>query len=99
MDIPCIFFIDELVELFPDVKFVLNTRDPEKWWTSFGNLLGHVPTYFTVVTAVRPGIRWIPKILRGFQIQADQLLKDAGLEPGEYGPGTCLPTVHPYLYP
>ncbi|KAI4603639.1 hypothetical protein KJ359_003455 [Pestalotiopsis sp. 9143b] len=86
VDIPCVFFISELVELYPDVKFVLNTRDTKKWWESFGNLLGHVPGYFTVLTAVAPGIRWIPKILRAFKIQADELLRDSGLKPGEYGP-------------
>lgn len=86
VDIPCIFFVSELVELYPDCKFVLNTRDPQKWWESFGNLLGHVPGYFTILTAPAPGIRWIPKILRAFQIQADELLRDSGRKPGEYGP-------------
>lgn len=99
VDIPCVFFISELVELYPDVKFVLNTRDTKKWWESFGNLLGHVPGYFTVLTAVAPGIRWIPKILRAFKIQADELLRDSGLKPGEYGPGEeRLPALTASIY-
>jgi hypothetical protein len=30
-DIPCVLFVDELLELFPDAKVVLLTRDPDAW--------------------------------------------------------------------
>lgn len=86
LDCPCIFLLPELVEVYPEAKVVLNTRDPEKWWASFGNLLGHIPFYFDILTAVRPGVRWIPKILRAFHISVDDMLRDASRDPGKYGP-------------
>ncbi|KAI1337757.1 P-loop containing nucleoside triphosphate hydrolase protein [Xylariaceae sp. FL0016] len=87
VDIPCIFFVEEIVEEFPDAKVVLNTRDPEKWWESFKKLLNNVPiAYFTVLTAVRPGIRWIPKILRGHLVVVDEMLRGAGRDPAVQGP-------------
>jgi hypothetical protein len=33
-DMPHIMVTPELVDLYPDAKVVLLTRDPERWWTS-----------------------------------------------------------------
>lgn len=30
-DAPCVLFVDELLELFPDAKVVLQIRDPDAW--------------------------------------------------------------------
>jgi hypothetical protein len=34
-DAPHNFVVPELVELYPDAKVVLVTRDPQRWWASF----------------------------------------------------------------
>ncbi|KAK5938977.1 hypothetical protein PMZ80_009170 [Knufia obscura] len=66
VDAPAIWLLPEILEICPDAQVVLNTRDPERWWKSFENLFNHVPlAYFTVLTAVRPGIRWIPRSCGG----------------------------------
>ncbi|KAH9892261.1 P-loop containing nucleoside triphosphate hydrolase protein [Xylariomycetidae sp. FL2044] len=87
VDVPCIFFVSEILEIFPNAKVVLNTRDPDRWWQSFKNMVSHVPiSYFTVLTAVRPGIRWIPKILRAHLLQVEGWLREAGRDPKIQGP-------------
>lgn len=86
IDMSCCMFIPELVELFPEAKVVLTTRDTEKWYASISNLLGHLPSYFTPLSAVCPGVRWIPKIVNGFVVSVDELLRGAGRELGKHGP-------------
>ncbi|KAK8043656.1 hypothetical protein PG993_006086 [Apiospora rasikravindrae] len=86
VDIPGIWFVAELVDLFPEVRVVLNTRAPDQWWPSFANVLGHLPPLFGLLTAPQPSVRWIPGILRGFERSVDALLVADGREPGEYGP-------------
>ncbi|KAK8075147.1 hypothetical protein PG997_009810 [Apiospora hydei] len=86
VDIPGIWFVPELVDLFPGVRVVLNTRAPDQWWPSFANVLGHLPPLFGLLTAPRPSVRWIPGILRGFERSVDELLVADGREPGKYGP-------------
>lgn len=82
---PSTLFIPELVELFPDAKVVLNTRDPEKWYASISNLLGHLPSYLVFLSALCPGIRWIPKIIDGWLVSVDDLLRNDGRELGKHG--------------
>lgn len=66
-DQPGILYIPELMELYPDVKVVLVTRDPEKWWKSIEPVAKNVqfwwlkPLLFPV-----PALRWIPEIFQGF---------------------------------
>ncbi|KAK8104193.1 uncharacterized protein PG998_011226 [Apiospora kogelbergensis] len=87
VDIPGIWFVPELVELFPDVRVVLNTREPEQWWPSFSSLLDHLPPLFGLLTAPHPSIRWIPGgIFRGFRLSVDELLVANGSDAGVYGP-------------
>merc|ERR1712098_723240 len=33
-DIPCVLFVDELLEAYPDAKVVLQSRDPDAWASS-----------------------------------------------------------------
>ncbi len=39
VDAPICFFVEELMERYPDAKVVLTVRDPEKWLVSFQNLM------------------------------------------------------------
>ncbi|KAH8124769.1 hypothetical protein LI328DRAFT_167144 [Trichoderma asperelloides] len=66
-DVTAIDFIPELMELYPDAKFVLVTRPPVAWWKSFkpvadnagSNVMGYV-------VMPLPGIRWFSDTARGF---------------------------------
>jgi hypothetical protein len=75
-DQPGILYIPELMELYPDVKVVLVTRDPEKWWKSIEPVAKNVtfwwlrPLLFPV-----PSLRWLPEIFEGFIAKYVALLK------------------------
>ncbi|KIW86116.1 hypothetical protein Z517_01510 [Fonsecaea pedrosoi CBS 271.37] len=43
-DMPPILFTEELVELFPDAKFICTTRDPESWWKSMERIAAKTDT-------------------------------------------------------
>lgn len=87
-DQPGILYIPELMELYPDVKVVLVTRDPEKWWKSIEPVAKNVqfwwlkPLLFPV-----PALRWIPEIFQGF-IQRNRFLY------GDMRPGVELLKRH-----
>ncbi|RYP49332.1 hypothetical protein DL768_004957 [Monosporascus sp. mg162] len=80
-DQPGILYIPELMELYPDVKVVLVTRDPEKWWKSIEPVAKNVqfwwlkPLLFPV-----PALRWIPEIFQGFIARNRSLYGD--MKPG-----------------
>ncbi|RYP52338.1 hypothetical protein DL769_010695 [Monosporascus sp. CRB-8-3] len=80
-DQPGILYIPELMELYPDVKVVLVTRDPEKWWKSIEPVAKNVqfwwlkPLLFPV-----PALRWVPEIFQGFIARNRSLYGD--MKPG-----------------
>jgi len=59
-DIPAILFVAELVQMYPDAKVIVTTREPDRWWESF-----KVPFYsmlslwFTVAVMPLPRWRWL----------------------------------------
>lgn len=60
-DLPAIDFVPELLELYPDARVVLVTRDRERWWESFGKVLNMAQLRFlSVLAAPMPGLRWFP---------------------------------------
>lgn len=71
-DCPMIHFLPELLELYPDAKVVLVTRDTEKWWKSFavfGDENVKSPwgkRLFEIFLWPIPGARWFPVIAEGF---------------------------------
>lgn len=86
-DIPGILFVPELLELYPEAKVVLVTRDPERWWKSFGGILDNADAPFLpVLTALSPSLRWFPDLVREWKKICDGMLRDCGRTPGEYGP-------------
>jgi hypothetical protein len=38
-DHPALFCLPELMEMYPDAKVVLTTREPERWWQSLRHVL------------------------------------------------------------
>lgn len=86
-DVPIVCAVPELVELYPDVKVVLVTRDPEAWWRSFGNILDMSSEwYIPVLTAISPKLRWWTPFNVEWRRNASDLIRDAGGEPGVFGP-------------
>lgn len=89
-DGPGYCFLDEMLELYPDAKVVLVRRDPERWAKSFDGVFSAASAwYIPVVTAIRPGTRWVKPIARLFQQWAEKLMLELGLQPEEpywFGP-------------
>lgn len=84
---PAILLLEELIALYPDAKFVLVERNPERWAKSFAGIFDHSKAwYIPVLTAPWPRVRWLPTVVAHFQQCADSILEDAGAEPGDYGP-------------
>ncbi|KAI1865718.1 hypothetical protein JX265_008041 [Neoarthrinium moseri] len=86
-DVPPVVVIPELLELYPEAKVILVTRDPVKWWKSFGNILAHADKWFLFyLTAISPTLRWWPPYVRVWKRNADRLLGTEQTAPGTYGP-------------
>jgi Sulfotransferase domain len=41
-DAPILFFAGELAEIYPDAKIICTTRDADKWWVSYQELVGAI---------------------------------------------------------
>lgn len=67
-DIPATMFLAELVELYPDAKVVLVTRDPARWFRSMEPIMRSVsvnPWILRVVLWPCPTWRWAPTWIAG----------------------------------
>lgn len=66
-DVPAFNFLPELMELYPDAKVVLVTRDPERWWKSFKPVADSCEDQ-TLNRLVQPlpGRRWYIDTARGY---------------------------------
>lgn len=86
-DMPFILIIPELLELYPEVKVVLVTRDPEKWWKSFCGVLAHADAWFLpYLTFIAPALRWFPSLMGEWKKETDKLANGANGKSGAYGP-------------
>ncbi|KAI1323987.1 hypothetical protein F5Y16DRAFT_327143 [Xylariaceae sp. FL0255] len=70
-DAPMIHFLPELLELYPDVKVVLVTRDAQSWWRSYA-LFGENSDSGSIklmdwILCLLPGARWFALTAEGFQ--------------------------------
>lgn len=84
-DLPAIDFVPELLELYPDAKVVLVTRDRDRWWESFGKVLNMAQLRFlSVLAAPMPGLRWFPGTVVHWHRGASRLMGE------KRGPGTPL---------
>ncbi|KAE8440934.1 hypothetical protein EG329_006173 [Mollisiaceae sp. DMI_Dod_QoI] len=60
--LPAICFQGELAEAYPNAKVIVTTRDPEKWWVSFSELLKTVmPWWVQYIFWSMPTLRWYGK--------------------------------------
>ncbi|KAH8657879.1 P-loop containing nucleoside triphosphate hydrolase protein [Xylariales sp. PMI_506] len=84
-DNPIGYWTPELLELYPEAKVVLMTRDPERWWQSLeagmqshglGDLI--LPIFF----GLTPGLRWHATFFEEYKKDMDELVDT----PGNYGP-------------
>ena len=86
-DMPPIFLLPEILELYPDLKVILVLRDPQKWWATCGNLLAYCDAwYLPVMCSIAPGLRWAPVFTREWKMITDQAVERLGRKPGDYGP-------------
>ncbi|PHH74842.1 hypothetical protein CDD82_4745 [Ophiocordyceps australis] len=77
-DAPGIFFIPELLEIYPDAKVVLVTRDPQRWLQSIEHLISNVnwvrPWWlFSLLLAPLPSWRLLPTWLAATVAHLDQV--------------------------
>lgn len=87
-DLPNTDFVPELLELYPDAKVVLVTRDPLKWWDSFEATLSYCELWFLPgLTAPVVGLRWFPKMLKLWRRNLERMLEDEKIE---IGPGESI---------
>ncbi|KAK8062180.1 hypothetical protein PG997_014277 [Apiospora hydei] len=77
-DVPCLWFLEELLELHPGVKVVLVTREPEKWHPSLKGVFGHIEGWWLpLVVCIHPGLRWMPVMVSEFARQIWLLMGDS----------------------
>jgi hypothetical protein len=86
-DAPPIHFVPELLEIYPDAKVVLVTRDAEKWWLSFQWLMATAATWFLpILCKLSPRLQYYPSTHKSWQAVLDRQLVAAGRARGDYGP-------------
>ncbi|KAL2066138.1 hypothetical protein VTL71DRAFT_2209 [Oculimacula yallundae] len=75
-DFPVTAVMPEVMELYPDTKVILMTRDPEKWWKAMQFILDNGVNW------------WAPALGDELIFWLDGLAEEAGVgkKPGEYGP-------------
>jgi hypothetical protein len=90
-DIPTNLFVPELLEIYPNAKVVLVSRDPERWWKSLQGIMKYADAWaIPVLTCIAPRLRWYPVFLEAWRRDVDKLMMGMGKAPGEYGPGTFI---------
>ncbi|KAI1322171.1 P-loop containing nucleoside triphosphate hydrolase protein [Xylariaceae sp. FL0255] len=75
-DMPPIDFIPELMELYPEAKVILTTRDPERWLKSVAPVAGNSGSVadLTYLLWPIPGWRWFPSLMEEFGKSAARIL-------------------------
>jgi hypothetical protein len=58
-DAPAIFFVEELVRLYPDAKVICTVREPNRWWKSYQELINTLDNpLFILLQLVQPTLRY-----------------------------------------
>lgn len=95
VDLPGISVLPEMMELYPDAKVLLVTRDPEKWWPSIRPLIENgTNTFHLILTCIYPGLRWFSPQVDEFTMFFDGIGASVGKKPGEWGPCISHKSLH-----
>jgi hypothetical protein len=80
-DMPPLDFLPELLELYPDAKVVLTTRDPDKWLESIKPVASNA-TLWWLPHAMWPipGWRWFPTLSLEFGTSTREYLADGSTD-------------------
>lgn len=104
-DMPPIDFLPELLELYPDAKVVLTTRDPDRWLASIRPVAGNASLWWLPYAMWPvPGWRWFPRLSREFGRSTRETLADGNTDVNpkpstrEF-PGLYSPTLQPPFSP
>lgn len=58
-DAPAIFFVEELVRLYPEAKVVCVIREPARWWESYQELINTLDNPLSILLQlVQPTLRY-----------------------------------------
>ncbi|PHH58953.1 hypothetical protein CDD81_4067 [Ophiocordyceps australis] len=84
-DAPGIFFLPELLELYPDAKVVLVTRDPGRWEKSIAHILRNIYWvrpwwFFCILVAPLPTWRLMPTWMAVMRLRADEIHGDCAIK-------------------
>ena len=94
-DVPGNVVIAEMMEIYPDAKVLLVTRDPEKWYKAILPIIGNAMQnpFYHALMYIHPTIRYMPAIANEITMFFDREIAQAGLgkKPGEWGP--CIPHI------
>ncbi|KAH9996999.1 hypothetical protein F4779DRAFT_622991 [Xylariaceae sp. FL0662B] len=82
-DAPGILFVPELLELYPNAKVVLQTRNPDEWWESMKSVAKNVKLeWLRFLLFPVPGRRWIPDMMMGSLAKSQDIY--GPVRPGGY---------------
>jgi hypothetical protein len=69
-DVPCVQFVGELCEAFPDAVVICTTRDTEKWWVSIEPVINAgAPWWLPVIFASRPTLRYFNEWIAAMRVR------------------------------
>ncbi|ETS85214.1 hypothetical protein PFICI_03239 [Pestalotiopsis fici W106-1] len=89
-DMPPLDFIPELMEIYPEAKVVLTTRDPERWLESIKPVaVNSSQAWLPYMMWPIPGWRWFPSLSLEFG-RSTQMILDDGTQEANPKPSTRL---------
>lgn len=69
-DVPCLLFVKELAELYPDAKVICTTRDPDKWYASLVDMQKTLsPWWALYILWPIPTLRWVTRWTEGLKMR------------------------------
>lgn len=87
-DMPPLDFIPELMEIYPEAKVVLTTRDPYRWLESIKPVAASSSqAWLPFLMWPIPGWRWFPSLSREFG-RSTQIILDDGSNEANPKPST-----------
>lgn len=82
-DMPAFDFVPELMDIYPDAKVVVTTRDPERWLESVRPIANNATLWWLPCAMWPvPGLRWFPALAVEFGRSAQAVIGDGGTDSG-----------------